>query len=63
MGKLLTVAIAAYNVEKFIDQCLFSFTKIKNLRYVEVLIINDGSTDQSSKSHIYMQKDIRIAFS
>lgn len=39
MEKLLTVAIPAYNMEKYIGRCLDSITNIENTQGLEVLII------------------------
>lgn len=47
MEKLLTVAIPAYNMEKYIGRCLDSITNIKNTQGLEILIINDGSKDNT----------------
>lgn len=47
MEKLLTVAIPAYNMEKYIGRCLDSITNIGNTQGLEVLIINDGSKDNT----------------
>lgn len=47
MEKLLTVVVPTYNVEKYIAQNLNSFVIEKVLQELEVLIINDGSTDAS----------------
>ena len=44
MNKILTVSIAAYNVEKFLEKTLDSLI-IKDIDSLEVLIINDGSKD------------------
>ena len=41
--KLLTIAVPAYNSEAFLDRCLDSLVCSGN--DVEVLVINDGSTD------------------
>ena len=53
MDKLLTISIAAYNVEKYIGQTLDSVLNNKicseSLKSrLEVLVINDGSTDQTA---------------
>ena len=45
MEKLLTVSVPAYNVEKYLDRCLGSLTSIQNKELLEVLVIDDGSTD------------------
>ncbi len=49
MNKLLTVSIAAYNVEQYIEKCLNSFTLDFFDEYLEVLIIDDGATDNTLK--------------
>ena len=45
MSKILTVSIAAYNVEKYLDQTLASLNDKRFLDEIEVLIIDDGSKD------------------
>lgn len=47
MNKLLTISIAAYNVEKTIKKCLDSFLPCRHLKDIEILVINDGSHDQT----------------
>ena len=47
MDKLLTVVIPAYNIEKYEEQCLSSFVKPKALPEIEVLVVNDGSSDRT----------------
>lgn len=50
MKFLISVIIPVYNVEAYISECLDSIIKQSiGLRNVEVLIINDGSTDGSVK--------------
>lgn len=44
----LSIIIPVYNVEKYLDECLNSISKIKDINY-EILIINDGSPDNSQK--------------
>lgn len=45
-SKILTVAICAYNMEKYIDECLCSLL-IEDISDIEILIMNDGSTDNT----------------
>lgn len=45
--KILTISIAAYNVEKFIDKTLDSLIDERILDDIEVLVVNDGSTDDT----------------
>lgn len=47
--KILSVAIATYNMEQYLEACLKSITLPDILNDIEVLIINDGSTDNSLK--------------
>ena len=47
MEKILTVSIAAYNVETFIEEALDSFLVPEIMNKIEVLVINDGGTDQT----------------
>ena len=42
MKKVLTISIAAYNVEKFIEKTLNSLI-IENLDKLEIIVVNDGS--------------------
>lgn len=49
MEKILSIVIPAYNVEKYIEQCLKSFEKKAILDKIEVLIINDGSKDHTAQ--------------
>ena len=47
--KILTVSIAAYNVENFIEKALDSLiSDEETLGKLEVLVIDDGSTDQTA---------------
>lgn len=49
MNKILTIAVPVYNMEKLLPRCLDSLVKAENLNDVEILIINDGSKDDSLK--------------
>ena len=44
----LSVLVPIYNVEKYLDECLASLTK-QTLKDIEIICINDGSTDNSPK--------------
>lgn len=57
MEKVLTISVAAYNVENYIEQLLESVVKIGNIDKVEVLVVNDGSKDSTSeKAREYSKK-------
>lgn len=49
MEKLLSISVAAYNVQAYIRKCLDSFLAPEILERVEVLITDDGSTDDTAK--------------
>ena len=59
MDKLLTIIIPTYNMEMFLKRCLDSLLldDMTLLGKLEVLIINDGSKDSSSKiAHNYSEQ-------
>ena len=58
MNKLLTLVIPTYNMEKYLRRCLDSLiVPDEQMQLLEVLIINDGSKDSSSKiAHEYQDK-------
>ena len=45
--KILSVSIASYNVEAYLEECLESFVNSKIMDDLEVLVIDDGSSDSS----------------
>lgn len=47
MTKILSVSIAAYNVSKTIEQCLDSFINSQYVKDFEVIVVNDGSKDET----------------
>ena len=47
MGKVLTISVAAYNIEAFIHRTLGSVLDDRILQDIEVLVIDDGGTDNS----------------
>ena len=49
MEKILTVVVPTYNVEKYIEECLESMAGEAVRNDLEVLIVNDGSTDRSAE--------------
>lgn len=44
----LSIIIPVFNTEHFLEECILSVTKIKNLSY-EIILVDDGSTDNSSQ--------------
>jgi len=59
---LLSVIIPVYNVEEYIDRCIESVIE-QSYTNLEIILINDGSTDQSEKkctTYANMDKRIRL---
>ncbi len=56
MQKVLSVSVAAYNVEPFITQCLDSILDPAVLERVEVLVTDDGSRDHTAEIVAEYQK-------
>lgn len=55
--KILSISIAAYQVENTIEQCLRSFLNSAYLHELELLVINDGSKDRTAEIvSIYAEK-------
>ena len=48
MDSLASIIIPCYNGEKFADRCFDSILKQK-YAHMEVIVVNDGSTDQSEQ--------------
>ena len=60
MDELITVIINVYNGEKYIQKCLDSIVN-QTYKNIEILIINDGSTDDTlSICEGYTDSRIRI---
>lgn len=49
MNKILTLSVAAYNVENYIEKLLSSVANSAVINDLEVLVINDGSNDGTVK--------------
>lgn len=47
MGKILSIAVPSYNVEKYLNKALDSYADSRLEEDLEVLIVNDGSTDRT----------------
>lgn len=56
----ISVIIPVYNVEKYLSKCLDSVIN-QSLKEIEIIVVNDGSTDKSqSIIDEYIKKDNRI---
>lgn len=47
MDKLLTIVVPSYNVEKYILNLMEKLIKVNRLNQIEIIIVNDGSTDKT----------------
>ena len=47
MGKILSIAVPSYNVEKYLNKALDSYADSRLEEDLEVLVVNDGSTDRT----------------
>lgn len=45
--KILSISIAAYNVENVIKECLDSLCKCRHFDKLDVIVVDDGSSDQT----------------
>lgn len=53
---LVSILVPVYNVEKYIERCLRSLVE-QTYRSIEIVIVNDGSTDQSQRLCENMARD------
>lgn len=47
--KLLSVIVPVYNTEKYVEQCVYSILNQPESDNIEVVLVDDGSTDSSGK--------------
>lgn len=47
MKKILTIIVPSYNTEKYVDECLPTMLSEELLEDIEILMINDGSRDNT----------------
>lgn len=60
MKSLISVIVPVYNTEKFVGRCINSII-VQTYKFIEIILINDGSTDQSGNiCDEFAKKDKRI---
>lgn len=59
---LISIIIPVYNVEKYISECIKSIIEKNTLNEIEILLIDDGSTDSSGDicDWYYNEENIRV---
>lgn len=61
-NKIISVIVPIYNSEKSLEKCISSILK-QSYKYIEILLINDGSTDSSKYiCETFQKKDKRIKY-
>ena len=57
----LTFVVPTYNMEEYLERCVNSLTAIANNRDIEVIIVDDGSTDSTPRlADIYAKRQPNI---
>lgn len=59
MRPKVSIVVAAYNIEKYIERCLRSLVN-QTLKEIEVLVVNDGSIDRTEIITKEFEKDSRF---
>lgn len=49
MEKVLSIIIPSYNCEKYLDKCLTSFINEQVIGKLDIVVVNDGSSDNTEK--------------
>lgn len=60
MDIVLSIIIPVYNVKKYLHQCLHSLIPLFDQKYIEIIVVDDGSTDGSDKILESFSKDYPI---
>ena len=56
---LVSIIVPVYNTEEYLPRCIESIQK-QNYSNIEIILVNDGSTDKSGKlCDEYSKKDVR----
>lgn len=62
MSDLISIIVPVYNVENFLDECIYSLRK-QTYDNLEMILIDDGSTDNSltlCRKHEAQDERIRV---
>ena len=62
--KLLTIVVPTYNISEYIEKCIHSFLAVNEKYYkdFEVIVVNDGSTDNSVRvvENLIIESDLDL---
>ena len=47
--KVLSICVPAYNVEKYLDRCLFTLVNHDMAGYLDIIVVDDGSKDRTAE--------------
>lgn len=58
--KLLSIIIPTYNMAALLPRCLDSLVQAQYADLLDILVVNDGSRDNSSEWHIVIRRSTLI---
>ncbi len=59
-GQLISIIVACYNVEKYLDRCIDSIVR-QSYSNLEIILVDDGSTDKTGEiCDKWVKKDARV---
>ncbi len=47
--KILSICVPSYNVQRCLDRCLYTLTKCNYAPYLDIIVVDDGSKDETLK--------------
>ena len=56
VDKILTITVPSYNTEAYIDECIPTMLQHPYVRYLEILLVNDGSSDRTLEKMEWYQR-------
>ena len=54
---IVSLLIPCYNGEQFVERCLINVLEQEYAQYIELILVNDGSTDKTEEIIFQLQKD------
>ena len=53
---IVSLLIPCYNGEQFVERCLINVLEQEYAQYIELILVNDGSTDKTEEIIFQLQK-------